>query len=312
MAIDVLAYNSLNKDNQILRNQITGLNSCISTLNSQVSSASACLTVNGKGIIGNPYVPQPELWSQIPTGSGWTTGFKVCDTSGFFRCGRCCLWTVPAGITCARFQIWGAGGMAGRAGCCGGRPFGSAGAYASVIIPVTAGRTYTLCAGCAYCCYACWNVTASANSCASFVNGCCLSNFCAEGGRGSMCCEQLQRCNYYLNPCAFTAGASTCCCTCQLGYCGYSHGFMLCGSGGSYCNAAISTPAPTGCWGIDKDRNGWNCHINCLGTGFTVGHGFIHYPAIHSQSCFYGSSVNGDVFGIRGIYAESCISYANF
>jgi hypothetical protein len=87
---------------------------------------------------------------------------------------------------------------------------------------------------------------------------------------------------------------------------------MLCGSGGSYCNAAISTPAPTGCWGIDKDRNGWNCHINCLGTGFTVGHGFIHYPAIHSQSCFYGSSVNGDVFGIRGIYAESCISYANF
>ena len=62
MAIDVLAYNSLNKDNQVLRSQITGLNSCISTLSSQVSSASACLTVNGKGIIGNPYVPQPELW----------------------------------------------------------------------------------------------------------------------------------------------------------------------------------------------------------------------------------------------------------
>ena len=81
-------------------------------------------------------------------------GFKVCDASGYFRCGNACSWTVPAGVTCVQFQIWGHG--AGNSGqcCCGGTPFGPTGSYMTVCTSVTPGEVFCLCSGCAYCCYA--------------------------------------------------------------------------------------------------------------------------------------------------------------
>ncbi len=103
---------------------------------------------------------QANQWCRIPTGWGedglgsWTNGFKVCDTSGYYRCGSSCTWTVPGGTTCVRFQIWGSGGGTSESRCCMHTMPGDTGAYASVIMPVTSGSSYTMCGGCAYCCYA--------------------------------------------------------------------------------------------------------------------------------------------------------------
>jgi hypothetical protein len=124
------------------------------------------------------------LWANIPTLAN-TVGdsLRIFDTVEG-RCGICCEWVVPAGATFARFEIWGAGAASKGNRCCGITMFGGSGAYASVILPVVPGCSYTLCAGCAECCcYCCTSGTLSAGSgCASFVNGYGLSNFCADGG----------------------------------------------------------------------------------------------------------------------------------
>ena len=126
-------------------------------------------------------------WANIYGGADWTGGFKVCDATGNWRCGSNCTWTVPSGITKARFQMWGAGGGANHpARCCGWTHFGSTGAYLSVIIPVTAGSSYNLCGGCAYCCWAePWSGANRRNGCPSYVTGPGLCYVCADGGDGS-------------------------------------------------------------------------------------------------------------------------------
>ena len=139
--------------------------------------------------------PNSHMWCKIPqnpaTGS-WTSGFKVCETSNYKRCNASCTWTVPAGTTCARFQVWGAGGGSGTSCCCGGSPNGGSGAYASIIMPVTAGQAYTLCAGCAYCCYT-ERSQMTADGCPSYVTGQGLTNFCADGGESNIYCESRDR-----------------------------------------------------------------------------------------------------------------------
>ncbi len=178
-----------------LQTCLTNTNSCLSTVCSQytalqataasVGPEAACwLCVIEPSLLRCPQ--QTSLWSCIPTGSGWTAGFKVCNTTASFNYGRCCQWTVPAGVTCARFQLWGAGGGSGVGRCCGGSPFGSSGAYASVSIPVQAGWTYTLCAGCAFCCYPCGCAQSRLPGCPTWVTGCGLNNVCANGGQGRL------------------------------------------------------------------------------------------------------------------------------
>ena len=81
-------------------------------------------------------------------------GFKVCDTSGYFRCGASCTWCVPPGVTSVQFQLWGHGGGNSGQCCCGATPFGPSGGYMVSTVAVTPGQCYCLCAGCAYCCYA--------------------------------------------------------------------------------------------------------------------------------------------------------------
>mgnify|MGYP003348876141 CR=1 FL=1 len=88
---------------------------------------------------GSPNLPG------LAGGSGVNQGATACSNT-----------LNPAGVTTARFQIWGAGG--GSSGSCAanfsfGTP-GSTGAYASVILPVVPGCIYCLCAGCAMCCLA--------------------------------------------------------------------------------------------------------------------------------------------------------------
>ena len=175
MAIDVLLTNAFLEENKRL-SAISANTSALfdsgfyqnfsSYLNYNICIAPCCV----------------QLWSKIPLLKNTTGEVKVCDTSGYFRCGGCCAWTVPAGVTCAQFQIWGAGAGTVPGCCCGGSPFGGTGAYATVIIPVTAGDSYTLCAGCAYCCYATVGGNNYAPGGSSYVAGTGLTNFCALGG----------------------------------------------------------------------------------------------------------------------------------
>lgn len=97
-----------------------------------------------------------QSWRKFltPFAAPRANGLKVCDTSGNFRCGASCLWTVPAGVTQAQFQLWGHGGGNSGQCCCGGAPFGPSGAYMVANVPVTPGETFCLVSGCAFCCYA--------------------------------------------------------------------------------------------------------------------------------------------------------------
>ena len=207
MSIDVLAYNALNASIKPLRNTVAAQETCIVNTNSSItavqssitarSACNACIQTqidaNLVPLIANAGPTQSHLWCLIPEGSGWTGGFQVCDTSAFKRCGVSCNWTVPPGVTCARFQLWGAGGNSGSPATCGASPIGGTGAYASVIMPVTAGSLYCLCAGCAFCCYSACGAQNTASGCASFIIGPQLTNFCAEGGEGSVFCEAITR-----------------------------------------------------------------------------------------------------------------------
>ena len=59
----------------------------------------------------------------------------------YFRCGASCNWTVPSGVTCARFQIWGVGEVLVLVAVVD-HLMVDLGAYASVIIPVSPGDTH--------------------------------------------------------------------------------------------------------------------------------------------------------------------------
>jgi hypothetical protein len=132
------------------------------------------------------YTEWPNLIPKLAT----CAAEPVCvydNVSGYFRCGGCCLWTVPAGATKVRFELWGAGSGSGAANCCGHYPWGPNGAYASVIMTAVPGCQYTLCAGCAHCYkqYCCSTCDVSGGS--SYVTGFGLTNLCAQGGCGEYC-----------------------------------------------------------------------------------------------------------------------------
>lgn len=111
---------------------------------------------------------------------GQPNGFKVCDTSGYFRCGSNCSFTVPAGVCRVQFQLWGPGSGTSSNCCCGGSPFGPSGAYTVVELDVTPGNVYCLCSGCAQCCYA-YQTTPGICGGPTFVCGPGL-NVCADSG----------------------------------------------------------------------------------------------------------------------------------
>lgn len=75
--------------------------------------------------------------------------FYVRNTNNDRSNGGCCfLWTVPAGITTATFEMWGGGGEGSGARCCEFNGYGStSGVYAVKTITVEAGQTWRICAG---------------------------------------------------------------------------------------------------------------------------------------------------------------------
>lgn len=165
----------------------------------------------------------PLVPTLIPT---LTTSNTLCvydSTTAFFRCGGCCLWTVPAGATKVRFELWGAGSGTGPGNCCGHTPWGANGAYGSVIITAVPGCQYTLCAGCAHAALVYCTQNCDVSGCQSFVTGYGLTNYCADGG-----CHSIGRNMQMLH-------GQTCCRYQAKGF--TSAGGCLCGSYANWiCN----------------------------------------------------------------------------
>lgn len=272
MAADVLLYNALNEINQGIVNSNAGLNAGIACQNSLCTAAQTDINTNAPLIVGNSGPNQANMWCLIPTlpatSCAWTGDLKVCDTTTNFQCGVCCEWTVPGGVTCARFQIWGAGAGTGYGCCCAFTTFGGSGAYASVIIPVTAGNTYTLCSGCAFFCCAIAAGTNDTDGCPSFVTGTNLTDFCAEGGEGSLYCQLLTRCvcGPVTGNCMFLGG-----CICS--------------------NNSV-------CWN-GSGQGGVGGPACCFDNMF---------PMISSCKTFFGSATGGTVFGVRGSFGSIAVN----
>jgi hypothetical protein len=100
------------------------------------------------------------------------------------RCspGCCCLWTVPACVRHANWEIWGAGGNGnGACSCsrCHHTQGAGGGAYTSKSIVTNAGCTYRVCAGGVYRCLS--RECTACNGCSSYVCGVGI-NACACGG----------------------------------------------------------------------------------------------------------------------------------
>jgi hypothetical protein len=275
--MDVLRYSATNAKNT-LQSSINAKNSCIDAKTPEINA----LQVAGNlftpeyrcwvqtlepSLLANP--AQTSLWSCIPTGSGWTSGFTVCGADGvsgqYFSQGRDCVWTVPDGVTCARFQVWGAGSGSGSGGmCCSISPFGGTGAFLSVIIPVTSGTSYTIHSGCAirvcsYCTFSCQRPDGDK----SFVQGPGLCNFCAEGGIGEL--GKWMTCNgrSATSSCYFGSKCSFCC------------GYAVCGEGGF------------GCWSA-------------------TGRGVCCILPFTPAANYFGNSPIGAVYGIRGMFSALC------
>jgi len=242
-------------------------------------------------------------WVSIPTLPGGNTsyagpgvsGFQVCSTSvgnvGSGAGASGCTFTVPAGISYIRFQIWGAGGNAGSGQCCGGSGFGTTGAYASVIIPAITGCQYTLCAGSV----ATINpnrlsnyTNASCISNASSVNGFGLTNFCAMGGRGfAPSCIMAND---------ISAGSAVSNCRWGSPDCigGGNAGACICNAGNDYCFAFAC--ATCGCIPFSKanqityyGKNTFN--INCCCSAI---------------NCSFPAFWWGQVVGINGMNGSTC------
>ena len=55
---------------------------------------------------GNPIMV--NCWQEVltPLACPRSNGFKVCDTSGYYRCGADCQFCVPANVDKVLFQVW--------------------------------------------------------------------------------------------------------------------------------------------------------------------------------------------------------------
>ncbi len=237
--MDVLVYSALNEQ-AALKKEIAEKQQCLFDLKANASAGSGGSGADNSVACAKAWLDpasnnEKAMWLcpgdttkwTVWEGTGWTGEVKVCDTSGYYRCNSSCTWTVPTGATSMRVQMWGAGGGANKPPCCCGHtPFGSTGAYASVIVPVTEGWTYTLCAGCAYCCYG-FTTTGHRRwrgQC-SYIQGCHFCNFCVDGGRGSLG-------NWMADYGHF--------CTCRIAYYTGNEGYEFCNQGTDWCSGGQS------------------------------------------------------------------------
>ena len=143
---------------------------------------------------------------QLSGGSGG------CASTGNMGGGSSAFYTVPPGVSQILIEIWGGGGGGAATPICScgssRATGGGGGGYSRILLPVSPGSTYTVCAGAGGLgglagCTAGTGTTANRCCCGlkgstSYVTGPGLCNFCAEGGYGgeSRCvaviCQSLQ------------------------------------------------------------------------------------------------------------------------
>lgn len=149
--------------------------------------------------------------------------FAVFDTNvdSGSNGGRCCLWTVPPGVSRAVFEIWSGGGGGGFGQCCQQGGAAGSGGYAIKSCSVSPGQQFRICA-------------ASSTSCSSSNSGTGGNDswVCSLGGGGeSTWCASVQG-GYETNQpvCCFAFGdCYTCCASCYCkGGCGRGCNVDLC------------------------------------------------------------------------------------
>lgn len=188
---DVILYAALKENHRMMREKIDGGGASAFDYSQQAPKGYP-YTSGGGGGGGDEFSSCPSIVQNWVANlcpllkTDYTNSFKVCDTSGNYRCGNNCTWCVPPGVCNVQFQLWGPGGGTSGSCCCGGSPHGPSGAYMVIQMDVTPGECYCLCAGCAYCCWAstttpgiCGNPTFIRNQ----VNGFCA---CADSGISCM------------------------------------------------------------------------------------------------------------------------------
>lgn len=188
--------------------------------------------------------------------------------------GYCSIWTVPDGVSQARFELWGGGGSGAGSSCCNAglrASGGQGGNYASKTITVCPGWQYTVCAGGTYPCRYI-RTCCGGPGCASFVLGCNLSNFCALGGCSGYAC--LTSAVYY--PAGFQS-----CLGFSAGGCGwYGADFGIYGGTGGHGNSGSYDCRHRSSWSgaaplIGLTRMGWmtddvaGCNCGC----------YVNWPA---------------------------------
>jgi hypothetical protein len=245
----------------------------------------------------------------------FTNRIKVCGdfTTGV---GGSCTWTVPAGATRAKFQVWGAGQGSNPGCCCGGSPGGSTGAYAEMTVCVTPGEQYVACAGCSCQRWCCSN-TEPGYGCMSGVTGpaiCCLKAdgaWCAQNNCNSMNCVRgnigaAGACTRYQNIYCTDSGPCWCgngeyCFTSSCATCGVVAVYPNCSNQTCGCSCANLTRVVPGGDGVADTHRGI-IGGGCLDTSNFGYH--IRPPVINSDTgrlftdgCYCGTFTSGSCCG---------------
>lgn len=208
----------------------------------------------------------------------------------------CCqAWIVPAGTSCATFEIWGGGGSGAGACCCMWGPPGGSGAFSRKTISVTPGDCYDLNLAMATDCSG--GANTGIRGCKTWITGNGLSNFCAEGG--------WYGCSYCFPSCCF----SWCTCGVANAYGGDVNipgvrgcGWHICCN--TVCWNRTAFPYPGGlvneCGGVTMVGGytswGYNSYETCISMSYT---GFSHMAAQYmpgrggNTSYVQGFCVNG-------------------
>ena len=284
---DPAVYNAILEENKCLQDTIqqVGLAAALEQLNSDPTN-----TAN---------------WSIIPLIENPTGCLCVVDTaSGYFRCGASCTWTVPAGTSKVQFQMWGAGAGTANGKCCAGTPFGSTGAFASVIIDAVPGCSYTLCAGCAYCCYACCDSANVTAGCPSYVQGFGLTGVCAEGGTSNIACRMKNLHGGSYSQCRWRGEGSSeqsgpCICCNGSWYC-FDNSCATCGTipfipdpdrkhrGTATSGTVYGLPSVAGGGCLDTNNYGYHIHPPLIGPCHTCQPSSCCCQSFSSGSCCGG------------------------
>jgi hypothetical protein len=245
-----------------------------------------------------------ELGAVNKTGVLWvynSRGFSCHACANAGGCceqanGRCCLWTVPDGVTKVTFEIWsGGGGGAGHTccNCCSFAIGGAGGNYATKTITTTPGCTYTVCAGGAWPCNKS-HTCGAGMGCRSYVTGYNLSNFCAVGGCGGWMC----------NGDAWGPRTQQSCANCNIcGIFGADYGMMgttgvKLGHLGCHCSGAdgqfTGQPPIIGKWNMSMATEAW-CSCGCYNNWPAGGgvSGASSYCNNFAKQCAGGSGQGG-------------------